>query len=347
MTTSFPTRFANLSELSTLPWFDMKDGRLVLSDETVGPTIDCHSHLALSYVLPNRVDYKKLHEKTETYLPDDRAIDLDIYVNCNLSAADVKRLKKDLTLRSMTAGGMRATHTQANISREMQELNIAASVLLPIDYPVLSRNARNYLAAAKGRSDLISFGSVHPYRREAEREIDTQIGLGARGVKFHPACQLVAPDHPRSMKLYDHCGKRATPVLLHCGPVGIEPKKGRELSQVARYKEPLEQCKKTTFVLGHSGALQMEEALALAQNNENAWLEISCQSVSNLRRIFAEGPTDRIVFGSDWPFYPQAIGIAKVLIATEDRPELRRKVLYENAARLLRIGKPAEIAVPA
>jgi len=42
-----------------------------------------------------------------------------------------------------------------------------------------------------------------------------------------------------------------------------------------------------------------------------------------------------VVYGSDWPFYPQAIGIAKVLIATEGDERRRRAVLHDNAARIL------------
>ena len=57
--------------------------------------------------------------------------------------------------------------------------------------------------------------------------------------------------------------------------------------------------------------------------------------MSNIRKILDEGPTDRVLFGSDWPFYHQATAMAKVLIATEGRPEVRRQVLYGNAARLL------------
>ena len=97
----FPTRFANLFELSRLPWFGLRDGRLVLTDRTVGPTIDCHSHLALSYVLPNRVALDTLHPSTQTYLPADRALDLDVYVNCNLLPEDLARLTKDLTIKSI------------------------------------------------------------------------------------------------------------------------------------------------------------------------------------------------------------------------------------------------------
>ena len=38
--------------------------------------------------------------------------------------------------------------------------------------------------------------------------------------------------------------------------------------------------------------------------------------------------------GSDWPFYHQATGLAKALLATEGDPALRRRVLYDNAASL-------------
>jgi predicted TIM-barrel fold metal-dependent hydrolase len=65
------------------------------------------------------------------------------------------------------------------------------------------------------------------------------------------------------------------------------------------------------------------------------YLEIASQAPSSVRRIMERAPPDRIVFGTDWPWYHQSIGLAKVLIATWDRPALRRKVLWENTARLL------------
>ena len=50
-----------------------------------------------------------------------------------------------------------------------------------------------------------------------------------------------------------------------------------------------------------------------------------------------EADPDRIVHGSDWPFYHPAISVSKILIATEDRREIRHKILWKNAARLLKI----------
>jgi len=88
-------------------------------------------------------------------------------------------------------------------------------------------------------------------------------------------------------------------------------------------------------VLGHSGALQMELALEIARRYPNVYLEISSQSLKNVRTILDSADPTRVLFGSDWPFYHQAIPLAKLLIATVGREELRRKVMYENAARLL------------
>jgi predicted TIM-barrel fold metal-dependent hydrolase len=110
---------------------------------------------------------------------------------------------------------------------------------------------------------------------------------------------------------------------------------------VPRYERAIVENPRTTFVLGHAGALQMEEALALAKRYTNVYLETSCQSLGNVKRILDEGPGDRILFGSDWPFYHQAIPLAKVLLASEGRPALRRQVLWENAARLFGISEPA------
>ena len=48
-------------------------------------------------------------------------------------------------------------------------------------------------------------------------------------------------------------------------------------------------------------------------------------------------PADRVLYGTDWPFYHQALTLARVLIATEGEPSLRRGVLHDNAVRLLGI----------
>jgi len=333
---ALPTRFDSLHDLARLPWFDVRDGRLVVADPTVPEAIDLHTHLALAFLRPTQLDLRRASPRTEHYLPSDRALDLDVYQNRNFSPEDMKRMTHDLAAGSLGSGGMRATHTIPNLVREMGELRIVQSALLAIDWPLgLSDNARTWLRAAKGEPSVVVFGSVHPFDRHIERKLDAQVALGARGIKVHPAVQLVKPDAPRCLALYRAAGVRRLPVFFHCGPVDIETRLGRHLSQVRHYERAVAECPETTFVLGHSGALQLDQGLALARRYPNVWLELASQSVSNVRKLIEQAPPERIVFGTDWPFYHQATGLAKVLIATVDDEPARKAILHDNAARLL------------
>ncbi|MBX3185538.1 MAG: amidohydrolase family protein [Labilithrix sp.] len=337
---TLPSRFTSLLDLTRLPWFSLsEEGRLVMNDASVGPIADLHTHLALAYIAPPSVDVHRLHAETQHYLPSCCAIDLEVYANRNMSPEIVAELTRDLTWRSLGPRGMRATHTIPNLVREMDETGIRASVLLPIDFPVLSRNADVALAAARDTSDkLFSFGSVHPYAKGAEKRLDAQLSKGARGIKMHPSVQLVRADNRRARALYRMCGERRMIVFWHCGPAGIEPKLGQYLNQVRFYEQPIAENPRTTFVLGHAGALQFDEALELQRRYPNVWLETSSQSLRNVRRLVEESDTTRVVHGSDWPFYHPAISVSKILIATEGKPEIRHAILWANASRLLDVG---------
>jgi predicted TIM-barrel fold metal-dependent hydrolase len=334
--TDTPTLFDSTHDLARLPYFELRDGHLHRSGP-VDRVVDVHTHLALAYVRRNRVDLDKVHDCTRHYLPTDRQLDLDVYANRNFTSGDLRRLKGDLGPMSLTGKGMRATHTLANLRRDMACLGISHSVLLPIDFPYLSRNAETYLEATATEDSLVSLGSVHPWAPDLLARLDRQVAAGAIGVKVHPAVQKVAPEHPRAIELYRACAERGLPVLWHCGPVGIESRLARRLCWLDRYAEAIRQCPEVTFVLGHSGALQFERALELCQRHENVHLEISCQSLANVRRIAAEAPAERVMFGSDWPFYHQAIPLAKALLATEGFPERRANLLWRNATRLFNL----------
>ncbi len=342
--TAQPTVFETHFDLAQLPWFEVRDGRLVLADDTLPRAIDMHAHLALAYILPTRVNLRAKTPETYHYLRLQDRLDLEPYGNRNYTPERLEEMKRDLTLGAVRSGGLRATHTAPNLLRDMDDMGVEATVLLPIEWPVLSRNTDEWLEACAGQERLINFGSVHPLDPRLEHEVDRQAARGVQGFKMHPAVQLMPPDHSRSLKLYRAAARHDLPVLFHCGPVDIEVALGRRFSQLPGYRRAVEACPETTFVLGHSGALQMEQALALANDYDNVYLELSSQGLPNVRRILAEGPRDRIVFGSDWPFYHQAMPWAKVLLATEElvddpaeRAALRAAVLYDNAARLLKL----------
>ena len=341
MVTALPTRFDNLLGLAALPWFGVREGRIALEDRALGPIADVHTHLALGYLGAPRVDLEREHAATCYYLPAERPLDLDVYANKNMRPGDIKELERDLTLRGFGAGGMRATHTAPNLGRDLADTGISRGVLLPIDYPLLSSNAETWLGLVRKRADLISLGSVHPFDINPRAHLVRQRAQGARGIKLHPNAQMVAPDHPRSMRLYPLCAELGMVVFFHAGPVGIDGAGGRRRTQMYRYEKPIAENPNTRFVLGHSGALQFEMGIELCRKYDNCWLETSSQSLSGVRQILDGARPERVMHGSDWPFYHPAISLAKLLIATEGAGEVRRGVLWENAARLFNLDETA------
>jgi hypothetical protein len=337
MTDSETFRFDRLADLARLPWFDVDGDRLVVSDRTVGPVIDLHAHYALPVLWPRRVDLERTTERTELLLPCCARHDLDVYANVNFGALGVRRLKRELVLGGLTGLGARRSHTAPNHERDCRDAGVVHSAILAIDLGIPSHSVDDSIAAAVRRGSATAFGSLHPRRRRPTERLEEQLHRGARGLKLHPQLQRFHPADPRAMAVYAHAARERLPVLWHCGPVGIEPASSRRFVQIAGYEPALAAHPDTTFILGHAGALACAEAIALQRRYANAWLEVSCISLAQMRHVVAEADPDRIVYGTDWPFYHHAITLAKVLLATEGRPALRRKILHDNAARLLRL----------
>ncbi len=343
MKKSLPTSFANLAALTKLPYFTPGlDGELVM-EPSIGKAIDVHAHLCQGPIGRRTELLRQRTERTEEYLPPDAALDCEVYANRNFTPARLKELKQDLVFRTMARSKIKSTHTVPNLQRRMKALGIARSCILPIESPIGPSSTRLMREATQGASDLLCFGSVHPLQRDPGARVTALVATGARGIKYHPAVQLRPPNATRALPIYRAAGAAKVPVLWHCGPVGIELALGRRYSQVKLYEQPIAECPETTFVLGHSGALQFEEAVKLHQRYPNAWLEVSCQGLVGLRHVLERCDPARVMWGTDWPFYHQAFGLAKLLIATEGMQALRPKILRENAARLFGLA-PAAIA---
>lgn len=332
---TFPLRFATRAALAALPWFEVHEGSLVLADQTVGPVIDMHTHYVLPSLSALNLDMTRETPDSNLLLGACCAHHLDIRANQCFTPAELVELKRDLIVGGFTGRGKRRDHTAPNLARDMRTMNVTHSTVLAIDMAMPNHHARDTLRAATGRAEVTGFGSVHPRALRARERFEEQLHLGARGIKLHPPNQLFSPDAGYVMRIYRWCASEGIPLIWHCGPAGIEPRIGQYFAQVRRYERPLREVPDGTFILGHAGSLQHREAIALQRRYKNAWLEVSGLSLGQLREVLADADPDRVVFGSDWPFYHPALPLAKVLIATEGRPALRKKVLHDNAARLL------------
>ena len=336
----FPTQFSSVLDIASLPWFDVVGGTRIVADPAVGPIIDMHTHVAMAYLLKHRVDVMAETPMTSYYLPVSSPVDLAIYSNKNFDDHSLWAMKLDMSLLSVTPWGMRRTHTAANLQRDMRALGIVNAVLLPFDVPIGPSNASVVLDVCDRFDEFIPFGSVHPIDRKFEAKFAQQIQRGARGMKFHPNGQFIAPDHPKVVHMCRRCGDAQLPVLFHCGPVGIEPKSAEQRSQVARYERAIAENPDTTFVLGHCGALQSSEAIQFSERYDNLYYEVSCLGLEAMAEVFDTVDHSRILYGSDWPFYHQSLTLARVLMLTEGSPASRRAILHDNAARLLEGQSP-------
>ena len=75
----------------------------------------------------------------------------------------------------------------------------------------------------------------------------------------------------------------------------------------------------------------------MARRYPNAWLDIHGQGVSKLQEIIEATGGERLLFGTDWPFYHMGMSLAKVLLCTA-RPgqtALRERILRNNALALM------------
>lgn len=309
------------------------DGSYFLSAD-VGPIADVHTHLALSYVARGNVDLNR-ECAIQLYLDPETPFRIDTYMNLNFDDESMRRMRHDLSIGSLSDGGMRSTHTAPNLRRSMGEINIRTSLILAIDLPIGVSNTDAYLTVAEGYEGLVPAAAIHPFKRHAEQALREAHRRGARAFKMHPAVQQMRPDHPRAMRLYEVCGELGIPVLWHCGPVGIVGERADARCQLKHYWRPIHDLPGTTFVLGHSGALQYEMGIQLARTYENVFLEISCQGLDAIKEILDKAPPERLMNGSDWPFYHQGISVLKLLTATEHNEQLRHQVLWKNADRLL------------
>jgi predicted TIM-barrel fold metal-dependent hydrolase len=226
--------------------------------------------------------------------------------------------------------------------REMDAMRVEQAVLLPIEFGVwfgddLTAQWRVAVEKARVEARLLTGCSVHPEAGDAPVRLRQHAEAGAKIVKLHPTVQRFYPDDPRAMDVYAVAEELGMVVFFHGGRAGIEPQSSHPFAMPRHYEAAIRNFPTLNFVLGHAGGRDFEAMLKLALRHENAWLDIHGQSISNLDIMIKETGGERLLFGTDWPFYHIGMSLAKVLIATqaETRYPARQAILRDNALRLL------------
>ncbi|HOC93586.1 MAG TPA: amidohydrolase family protein [bacterium] len=327
------------NDLAKFPWFMIgDDGKLrVRPDSGVPPVIDDHSHLGWSYFFGGVVDHLKYYGPTQYFYNYDEPQDV-LNEKAHPTDAEAKMIEKDIYMMLFRCPPIARAQTVPNLLEEMDRFNVTHIMSLPIEVPIRSRHARQTMAACKTSDRLIPFAAVHPQTPSYEKRIRDMAADGARGLKYHPEFQFCAPDNKRALRIFEVCEELDLPVLCHAGSTGSEPPFMQKLAQMHRYRVVFESFPKLKFILGHSGLNNIDEALAYAKEFEHVYLDLAGQPVNQTRYIIQNADVNKVLYGSDWAFYPMGVTLGRTLVATEGMPEeVRRKVLHDNAARLFKI----------
>jgi hypothetical protein len=191
---------------------------------------------------------------------------------------------------------------------------------------------------------FIGFGCVNP--ADGARAVDHCASLGLRGLKFHPIAQRFFPDDAAMRPIYEACVRHKLVVLFHTGhtALGAGARGGRGLrltfARPIHLDDVAAEFPGLDIVAAHGGWPWTDELLSVALHKSNVWLDLSGWPPTRLPESLvrhANGAlADRVLFGSDHPFLRPAAWLEDFARAPF-KPEVRPKILVENAKRLLRL----------
>ncbi len=199
-----------------------------------------------------------------------------------------------------------------------------------------------YCSSAPDR--LIAFGSVHPnYVADAGAEVDRIAKIGIRGLKVHPSHQMISPNAYRDgygplAAVYERAQANGLPVMIHTG-TSIFPGARNIHAQPMLADDVCIDFPDLVVILAHGGRpLWMNEAFFLVRRHKNMHMDISGIPPQKLLEYFPriEDIADKVLWGTDWPGpgVPEIKGNLEKFMALPIAAEAKRKILYDNAARM-------------
>ena len=195
---------------------------------------------------------------------------------------------------------------------------------------------------------FMGFASVDPHKgKAAVIEVERSVKeLGLRGLKLHPITQAFFPNDTRFYPLWEKCAELGVPVLFHSGQTAVGAGLPGGGGLKIKYAQPIHMddvaadFPELNIIMAHPGVPWQEEQLSVALHKPNVYIDLSGWSPKYFRPILVQYANsllqNKVLFGSDFP----ALSPQRWLSDFEDldlKPEVRQKILLENAAKLLNI----------
>ena len=233
----------------------------------------------------------------------------------------------------------------AQEARQKAEAEVRECLLQRMDHD-------NLWGCEVGRTypELLPFINLDPVLMDAvtiRQKIREALAKGARGIVLLPGLHGFYGNDRRVWPIYEMAQSFQLPILTQSGDAGLLPAGGRGHWGRPRYfGEVAASFPKLRLILGHLGKGYESEIAVLTRRYPNVYTETSmrlggldeagkwtpAEAVTWFRLI----GIDRILFATKWPLFDsqQDINTVRKLPLT---PEEKRKVLGENAKRVLQL----------
>jgi len=199
--------------------------------------------------------------------------------------------------------------------------------------------------AAAHADVLIPFGSVDPLSEDAVRRARRLIGEHhVRGFKFHPSLQGFSPDDTSYYPLYEVIEEAGLPAVFHTGQTGIGAGLPGGRGIKLRLSDPMllddvaADFPGMPVILAHPSVPWQDEAISIATHKANVYIDLSGWSPKyfppQLVRAADSFLQDKVLFGTDYPLLTPERWLRDFELL-DIKPDVRPKILKDNAARLL------------
>jgi len=272
----------------------------------------------------------------------------ELYVmKTTMNAAELKNAIKPFlpNIKKMTS-------TTDEFVKLLDNMGVEKAVIFNLDEETPSGIAglpNDYYAeiVKKHPDKFVGFAGIDPLKRmKAVREIRRSYDLGLRGIAVRPFMFGIPPHHAKMYPIYSTCVELDIPIWFHLSinysTNNMEVERPIYLDIVAQDFPELK------IIAGHGGWPWVNELVAVAWRNPNIFIDIASylpkyigMKGTGWEQLIHFGNSvlqDKILFGSTWLFMGMSIKqLADGVMELPLKEEVKRKWLYENAARLLGI----------
>lgn len=229
------------------------------------------------------------------------------------------------------------------LERSMEKNGVVLSVNHPVcTNPAKVSSCNDFAQTLAHRPGLASFGCLHPGLTNWREELGTFRRRGLVGLKLHNDYQGFRFDSGLCLDMIAAAYEEGLMVLAHVGADPVSPQVHNCTPKMIAQALPL--LRQGVFIAAHLGGHMMLDDALRYVIGQDIYIDTSMAAMyySDVRcrdAILGHDP-DRVLFGSDFPWDDPGAGAAVLKhMGLEDG--LLQKILYGNAARLLKLSAQA------